>query len=205
MLFSFSTKSTTLGYISGFRARIFKNTEIGYQFFDYDIDSYFAGTLVGVADTAANLFRLKHRFRARGADMAVEYKFLDNSTISGVHFVSVFRGKKSGRTEITGGLASYFGKNVDDRIGAFAAVAWRPDDTVTLFAEYNTADFMKAFQNYLIAPTAQNLGVIDTGNAPRDALSIGVKGRMPCGIEASFSIYDLDVQRRPMIGISYIR
>lgn len=204
------------GTMSRISARL-GDSDIGYTHFNFNVDSYFAGDIVGAADLQANLFSVRALFPFfplgrerdnRRPEIGIRYQFLDNAigkSVPGIHFVDLFGSASLGSIEIAGGLTSYFGNETDTEFGVFANATYSAADNVDLFAEYSSLDFMKVFQDRFVAPAAENVGVIDTSNAPRDAFSFGVRMRYEGGLALKFAVYDLEHQMKPFIEGSFSR
>jgi hypothetical protein len=193
------------GHATGLRARVTPTLELGFKYFDFDVDSYFLGSQVGVSSASAGLYSIKKRFSINGEAADMDYGYLDNASITGIHLLSLARTRTAYGVDWTGGLTAWSGGAADERAGVFASAVWRPAPELALFVQYNSTDFLKAFQNYVIAPSASNIGTINTATAPKDALSMGVTGRILDTVNVTFAVYDLDVQMKPVLGISYSR
>ncbi|MEW5945551.1 MAG: hypothetical protein AB1742_05075 [bacterium] len=202
-------KVTAKGGNAGFTAKLNNNFEIGYEYIDFDIDSYFRDAAVGTSQTDAHQLSVKAVFPAKmniephRIRYGAQYIYLDNSVISGIHFANIFGTTSLGTVEATAGISSYFGNDVDNTVGVFGNLSYTAGNEVELFAEYNTADYLKAVQYYLIAPSAANVGVIGLTNTPEDAFSVGVKLNLRQGYVLKFAVYDLSKQMRPVIGLAF--
>lgn len=196
---------TSRGSAAGLRARVSRSLEAGFTHFDFAVDSYFMGTQVGDSTARASLFTFNKRFTVNGVAADLAYGYLDNSSISGVHLLSLTHTRNAYGLDWTGGLTAWGGGAADERAGAFADITWWPAPELALFAHYNSADLLKAFQCYIIAPAAQNIGTVNTSGAPKDAFTMGVTGRVLDTVNVTFAVYDVDVQMQPVLGISYTR
>jgi len=195
-------------YSAGSKTFAGKEYEAGYDTIAFNVKSSFGGGVVGASRPTANLFTFKAvvpRGNQKGPNgekavkLGMQYRYLNGSSISGMHFVDLYSSVFSGEMEYAGGVTSYFIPNHKSRVGAFVSATYHAGKEVDLFAEYSSADFMKAVQNYVIAPAAQNIGTIDVGDTRKDAFSMGLKLRFNNNMAVKFSLYDLDVQRKPVI------
>jgi hypothetical protein len=196
---------TSAGSAASVRARVSRSLDLGFTYFDFDVDASFMGTQVGDSTARAGLFRLNKRFSINGTDADLGYGYLDNSSISGVHILSLTHTRNAYGVDWTGGISAWGGGAADESAGVFAGITWRPAPELALFAQYDSADFLKAFQCFVIAPAARNIGTVNTSSAPKDVFTMGITGRVLDTVNVTFAVYDVDVQMQPVLGISYSR
>jgi len=181
-----------------------RKTEFQYSYFNIRTDSYFAGTQIGAAHSDAWSASIKRLIPVRcvkknNGHLALKYTILDNASISPISFLEFFETRKAGTLTVTYGAVSYFGGGVKEKLSGFGSVEYAPDEKLELFAEYTGADFAKAVQAYVIAPSAQNVGVINTGSLHKDALSAGVSFFPIKTAGITFALYDLDYHVKPIL------
>ena len=196
---------------TGISFRLSGNSELGYSRLDYSVDSYFNNTITGTSHARANLYSFKTVFPRNGDvspggfKFGFQYKHLDNSNISGIHFADVYAGTTRGKFETSAGFSSYSGSGVNNRIGMFANLSYTATDDITVFTEYSNADFLKAVQKNLLAPAARNNGTLHTGDTPNSAFSAGLLFNLENGSFIKLALYDLDFQTQSCVRFSLSR
>jgi hypothetical protein len=199
------------GTLSGFGVRLSPIVDVGYKYMDFDVDSYFADTQVGKMSVRTNLFTMKAVIKTDGTSKqcsrktGARYGFLDNNGIPGIHNVELFRSIEGKTLDAAYGVSAFFGTGMDSEFGGFANLSYHPDESVALFAEYSSVDFLKMFQNEIVARSAANVGVIDTSNAPKDAFSFGLRIRAQKNLSLKFAVYDFNLQMKPFVEASFSR
>ena len=196
------------GYINSFGLRLTHNTELNYDNLNFGVDSYFAGSQAGANTIESHLISLKTIFPVNEPLIphhwryGIEYKLLTESSFDDIHFINLFTGTNLGTVYANGGVSTYFGESVDTEFGVFANLIYKAGNDVEIFAEYSTLDFTRAYINNYIAAGARNIGVINTGNAPKDAFSYGVRLKREKYFTLDFTLYDLDLTTSPFLGVS---
>lgn len=191
--------------------KVSDNTEFIGKILHFRVNSSFAGAHVGDSDSSVKLFSVKTLFPSKqkisphNFKFGIQYKFLNNSTVSKIHFADLFAMTSLGTVNAVGGITSYFGNDIDTRLGGFINMDYPVGESLNLFAEYNMLDHTKTIQNNILARVAQNIGAINTEDSPRDAFSMGFKLLMDKKIMVKFTVYDVDVQMKPFIEASFLR
>ncbi|MFA6450021.1 MAG: hypothetical protein WCX65_11155 [bacterium] len=196
---------------TGISFRLSNNTELSYNHLDFSVDSYSNNAITGASHGQGNLFSFKTAFPG-SKDMTpgrfkfgLQYKFLDNSNISGIHFADIYAGTILGKLETTIGFSSYSGSGADNESGMFANLSYNANDDLTVFTEYSNSDFLKAIQKNLLAPAARNIANISASDTPNSALSAGFVYNLENGSFIKLALYDLDFQTKSYVQFSLAR